>query len=161
MRKPTKIGQLTELPEDQQQLLVQWLDTSTPYHEIVDRVQTQFGVTTNKNQLFRYRDRRLIDDFQDESIEDRAAIAKLMDDEALGQVQYKPAAMKLVEKRAFHMALNFDTDTRHLSAIFGILSRAERNQIDPRRVEIASERKDISRENLELRRQELRGRGLI
>src|ERR1043166_1638256 len=152
MRKPTKIGQLTELPEDQQQLLVQWLDSPTPYHEIVDRVQTQFGVTTNKTQLGRYRDGRLIDNVRGESIEDRAVIAKLMDDEALGKTEYKPAAMKLVEKRAFRLALNSDTDTRQLTDLFGIFYRADRAETDKQRVEVAKERNRIARENLELKK---------
>jgi len=55
MRKPPQIGQLTALPQDQKDLLEEWLETTTPYPQLAQRVLDEFGVQTNKSQLIRMR----------------------------------------------------------------------------------------------------------
>jgi hypothetical protein len=152
MRKHKPIGQLSALPQDKKNLLRAWFDAYT-YEEIVPMAREQFGITTNPHQLGRYYRRLQVDDVAEPPAGAQISIAQIIDEESLGKTEYTPATLKLVQKRAFHIALQPESDIRHIKDAFGILLRAERNQLDSRRLEIASERKDISRENLQFRKQ--------
>src|SRR3954470_9236574 len=136
MRKRTQIGQLTALPQDQKDLLEEWLETTTPYPQLAQRVLDEFGVKTNKSQLIRMRA-----DFHAKRVELEAAdnletIGQLMDQGALANIEYKPVTLKLVEKRLFEHALDPNTDTKVLKNLYSIIDHHERRQLESRRLDL-------------------------
>ena len=136
MRKRTQIGQLTALPQNQKDLLEEWLETTTPYPQLAQRVLDEFGVKTNKSQLIRMRA-----DFHAKRVELEAAqnletIGELMDQGALANIEYKPVTLKLVEKRLFEHALDPNTDTKVLKNLYSIIDHHERRQLESRRLDL-------------------------
>src|SRR5436190_20918671 len=147
MRKRTQIGQLTALPQDQKDLLEEWLETTTPYPQLAERVLDEFGVETNKSQLIRMRA-----DFHAKRLELEAAdnletIGQLMDDGALANIEYKPVTLKLVEKRLFEHALDPNTDTKVLKNLYSIIDQHERRALESRRLDLR-EREVILKEKM-------------
>src|SRR5437868_7220327 len=136
MRKRTQIGQLTALPQDQKNLLEEWLETTTPYPQLAQRVFDEFGVKTNKSQLIRMRADFHAKRVELEAAENLETIGQLMDQGALANIQYKPVTLKLVEKRLFEHALDPNTDTKVLKNLYSIIDHHERSQLESRRLDL-------------------------
>src|SRR5437868_4292305 len=136
MRKRTQIGQLTALPQDQKDLLEEWLETTTPYPQLAQRVFDEFGVKTNKSQLIRMRADFHAKRVELEAAENLETIGQLMDQGALANIEYKPVTLKLVEKRLFEHALDPNTDTKVLKNLYSIIDHHERRQLESRRLDL-------------------------
>jgi hypothetical protein len=136
MRKQKPIHGLSDLPEDQRELLREWLETTTPYTEIAKRVLDQFGVKTNESKLGRMRQRFRAEEQTEAAAENLETIGELMDQGVLANTQYKPVTLKLVEKRLFEHALDPKSDTKVLKNLAGILDHHERRQLESRRLDL-------------------------
>src|SRR5438045_7758407 len=136
MRKPPRIGELTALPQDQKDILEQWLETTTPYPQIAQRVLDEFGVETNVGQLIRMRAYFHAKRVELEAAENLETIGQLMDQGALANIEYKPVTLKLVEKRLFEHALDPSTDTKVLKNLYSTIGHHERRQLESRRFDL-------------------------
>jgi hypothetical protein len=147
MRKQKPIRGLSDLPEDQRELLREWLDGTTPYKETAKRVLDQFGVKTNESKLGRMRKRFLAEEQTEAAAENLETISELMDQGVLANIQYKPVTLKLVEKRLFEHALDPKSDTKVLKNLAGILDHHERRALESRRLDLR-EREVILKETM-------------
>ncbi len=151
MRKPTPIGELSALSADRKTTLIQWRE-GLSLRALAQKVAQEWSIHTDKDQLKRWFKRYKLEAHVDDASDDQLAVGQLLDAEALGNVEYRPAALKLVEKRAFELALESDTKPSDLKDLFGIFYRADQAESDRQRIEVAKERNRIARENLELKK---------
>ena len=147
MRKPKPIGPLSSLTPGQKQILRQLYDDLS-YEQIRARIALPapdgFAIDVSVWQLRRYFYRLSADNSPAAPAalsgdHPRPTISEIIDQASLGQAHFTPAALHLLEKRAFELALA-GAEPREISTLLGIVFKSRDTSVRERMAEVQNQK---------------------
>jgi hypothetical protein len=145
MRKPKPIGPLSGLTPEQKQTLRQ-LYADLTYEQIQARIALPppdgFSIQVSVWQLRRYYYRLGLDQPPEAPASEpqaRQTISEIIDQAALGQTHFTPAAIHLLEKRAFELALA-GAEPAEISTLLGIVLKSRDTTTRERMAEVQKQK---------------------
>jgi hypothetical protein len=139
MRKPKPIGPLSRLTPEQKQILRQ-LYAEFTYEQIQARIALPppdgFGIDASVWQLRRYFYRLGFDQSPQAPPEiEPQTVSEIIDQAALGRACFTPAAIHLLEKRAFELALA-GAEPKEILTLLGIVLKSRDSTVRERMAEV-------------------------
>jgi hypothetical protein len=146
MRKPKPIGPLSSLTPEQKQTLRQ-LYADLTYEQIQARIALPppdgFSIQVSVWQLRRYYYRLELDKPPDVPVDAEPVtgqtISEIIDQAALGQTHFTPAAIHLLEKRAFELAIA-GAEFAEISTLLGIVLKSRDTTTRERMAEVQKQK---------------------